>query len=183
MSKTILMIHGMTCKGRHWRNYDRYFTAAGYTCLTPTLRFHDIDPGAGPDRRLGTTSLADYAEDLGHIVTTLSEPPIIMGHSMGALLAQMLAARGMGKALVLLNPAPPAGIWAVLNRDTMRAFRHCRGRWAFWRKPVRITFKEACPDVRNTKVVDIVSEMVSYGAHVDVWDPWVDRDEAKADDC
>ena len=42
-----------------------------------------------------------------------------------------------------------------------------------------LTFKENCPDVRNTKVVDIVSEMESYGANVDVWDPWVDKAEAK----
>jgi UDP-N-acetyl-D-galactosamine dehydrogenase len=42
-----------------------------------------------------------------------------------------------------------------------------------------LTFKENCPDVRNTKVVDIVSEMASYGADVDVWDPWVSTAEAK----
>ncbi len=40
-----------------------------------------------------------------------------------------------------------------------------------------LTFKENCPDVRNTKVVDIVSELSTYGANVDVHDPWVDRDE------
>ena len=44
-----------------------------------------------------------------------------------------------------------------------------------------LTFKENCPDVRNTKVVDIVKELASYGSKVDVWDPWVDRDEAKAE--
>jgi UDP-N-acetyl-D-galactosamine dehydrogenase len=41
-----------------------------------------------------------------------------------------------------------------------------------------LTFKENCPDVRNTKVVDIVRELGTYGARVDVWDPWVDADEA-----
>ena len=44
-----------------------------------------------------------------------------------------------------------------------------------------LTFKENCPDVRNTKVVDIVSELESYGSSVDVWDPWVDTAEAKAE--
>jgi len=42
-----------------------------------------------------------------------------------------------------------------------------------------LAFKENCPDVRNTKVVDIVSELESYGAHVDVHDPWVDAAEAR----
>jgi UDP-N-acetyl-D-galactosamine dehydrogenase len=42
-----------------------------------------------------------------------------------------------------------------------------------------LTFKENCPDVRNTKVVGIVSELTKYGAAVDVWDPWVDAAEAR----
>jgi UDP-N-acetyl-D-galactosamine dehydrogenase len=44
-----------------------------------------------------------------------------------------------------------------------------------------LTFKENCPDVRNTKVVEIVAELASYGSKVDVWDPWVDAAEAKAE--
>ena len=42
-----------------------------------------------------------------------------------------------------------------------------------------LAFKENCPDVRNTKVIDIVSELSSYGASVDVHDPWCDVQEAK----
>ena len=44
-----------------------------------------------------------------------------------------------------------------------------------------LAFKENCPDVRNTKVIDIVRELTSYGAIVDVHDPWVDPEEAKAE--
>jgi UDP-N-acetyl-D-galactosamine dehydrogenase len=44
-----------------------------------------------------------------------------------------------------------------------------------------LAFKEDCPDVRNTKVADIVGELSSYGSLVDVYDPWVDVDEAKAE--
>ncbi len=42
-----------------------------------------------------------------------------------------------------------------------------------------ITFKENCPDVRNTKVVDIYNELVQFGVNVDVYDPWADADEVK----
>lgn len=42
-----------------------------------------------------------------------------------------------------------------------------------------LTFKENCPDVRNTKVVDIVSELKEYGMDADVYDPWVDPAEAQ----
>jgi UDP-N-acetyl-D-galactosamine dehydrogenase len=42
-----------------------------------------------------------------------------------------------------------------------------------------LTFKENCPDVRNTKIVDVVHELEKYGARVDVFDPWADADEAE----
>lgn len=42
-----------------------------------------------------------------------------------------------------------------------------------------LTFKENCPDVRNTKVIDVVNELTDYGAEVDVYDPWVQANQAK----
>lgn len=42
-----------------------------------------------------------------------------------------------------------------------------------------LTFKENCPDLRNTKVTDIISELKDYGIDVDIFDPWVDHVEAK----
>ena len=40
-----------------------------------------------------------------------------------------------------------------------------------------LTFKENCPDTRNTKVIDIIEELKDFGCNVDVYDPWVDEDE------
>lgn len=42
-----------------------------------------------------------------------------------------------------------------------------------------LTFKEDCPDLRNTRVIDIIDEMQVYGAEVNVYDPWVNKQEAK----
>lgn len=44
-----------------------------------------------------------------------------------------------------------------------------------------LAFKENCPDLRNTRVVDIVTELENYHASVDVYDPWVDKKEALAE--
>ena len=44
-----------------------------------------------------------------------------------------------------------------------------------------LAFKENCPDLRNTRVVDIVTELAGFGTQVDVLDPWVDADEAVAE--
>jgi UDP-N-acetyl-D-galactosamine dehydrogenase len=42
-----------------------------------------------------------------------------------------------------------------------------------------ITFKENCPDIRNSKVIDIINELKSFGCIVDVYDPWADKEEVK----
>jgi len=44
-----------------------------------------------------------------------------------------------------------------------------------------LAFKENCPDLRNTRVVDIIDELKGYEAQVDVWDPWVDPVEAQVE--
>jgi len=44
-----------------------------------------------------------------------------------------------------------------------------------------LTFKENCPDLRNTRVVEMVEELQSYNANIDIYDPWVDSDEAYAE--
>jgi UDP-N-acetyl-D-galactosamine dehydrogenase len=44
-----------------------------------------------------------------------------------------------------------------------------------------LTFKENCPDLRNTKVVDVIKHLRNFSADVDVFDPWIDRSEAKAE--
>ncbi len=142
MTETILMIHGMWCGGWCWRKYKDFFEEKGYNCICPTLRFHDIDPKGLPDPRLGTTSLLDYVEDLEEVIQELGVPPIIMGHSMGGLLAQILGSRGLAKVLILLAPASPHGIIA-LRPSVIRSFWSSLTKWGFWRKPMRQTFGEA----------------------------------------
>lgn len=42
-----------------------------------------------------------------------------------------------------------------------------------------ITFKENCPDIRNSKVIDIIQELKEFGTQVDIYDPWADNEEVK----
>lgn len=142
MTETMFMIHGMFAGAWVWSNFKGFFESKGYRCITPTLRYHDIYPGEAPNPQLGTTSLLDYADDLEKEIRQLGVKPVVMGHSMGGLLAQILGSRGLGKALVLLAPASPSGIMA-LKLSTMRAFLSAFTKWGFWRKPMRLTYNEA----------------------------------------
>jgi pimeloyl-ACP methyl ester carboxylesterase len=142
MTRTIVMIHGMWGGPWYWANYRSLFESAGYRCVAITLPYHDMDPRGVPDPRLGTVSLLNYAEAIEGEIRQLGEKPILMGHSMGGLLAQMLGARGLAKALILLTPASPAGIVAI-TPSVIRSFWSIQTTWGFWKKPTRQTYAEA----------------------------------------
>lgn len=142
MRQTIILIHGMWGGGWYWENYKIFFEAKGYECIVPTLRYHDVNPKSAPPGKLGTTSILDYATDLEKLIREIGGQPIVIGHSMGGLIAQILASRGLAGSAVLLCPASPRGILA-LTPSVIKSFWSVMSRWAFWRTPVRQTFKEA----------------------------------------
>lgn len=94
MAGTLVMIHGMMGGAWCWDDYKRYFEDKGYRCVTPVLRYHNMNPRGKPDPRLRSTGLLDYAADLEREIKKMDEPPVLVGHSMGGLLAQILGGRG-----------------------------------------------------------------------------------------
>ena len=142
MTKNLVMIHGMWGGSWYWENYKKFLEGQGWQCHTPTLRYHDIDPKDPPPAGLGATSLLDYTRDLEEFILGLEEKPIIMGHSMGGLLAQMLGARDLARGLVLLTPASPRWINA-LKFSVIKSFWTVLTKWGFWHKPQRLPFEAA----------------------------------------
>ena len=104
----IVMIHGAFVGPWSFDKFREPFEAAGYDVHAPVLRYHD--KGMHPPAALGAGSLVDYAKDLAKVINGLDETPILLGHSLGGLLAQMLAAKGKARALVLLAPCAPWGV-------------------------------------------------------------------------
>lgn len=125
-----------------WQFYKPFFEKQGYKCVTPTLRYHATKNKDNPDARLGNTGLLDYAGDLEKEIKKLDKPPIIIGHSMGGLLAQILASRGLASAAVFLNPAPSYGI-ASFRFSLFKGFARVLLVNKFWSKPFRVSFKKA----------------------------------------
>lgn len=133
----ILCIHGMWSQAWVWQQWQSVFEAAGFKVITPNLRHHNLAASEKPPEALGSTSLRDYVDDLSQLISKLSEPPIVVGHSMGGLLAQMLAERGLAKAIILVNSAAPAPTFALRLKTIVGAFRPFLI-WGFWRKPLRL---------------------------------------------
>lgn len=140
--QTLVLIHGMWGGAHYWRGYRQVLEGRGHRCIAVTLPWHDVDPRAPPPPRLGRASLLDYAAALEAQIRALDTRPVLIGHSMGGLLAQMLAARDLAHAAVLLTPAAPAGIFS-LTPSVLRSFLPVMWRWGCWRRPMRQPFRTA----------------------------------------
>lgn len=116
------MVHGAFCGGWVFDAFRQPFEAAGFTVLSPDLRGH----GAG-DRpgEVGGLSMADYASDIaalcGRIARDTGAAPVLLGHSMGGLVAQMAARRAPVSALALLAPSAPWGVFGSSLEEAVTA--------------------------------------------------------------
>src|SRR4051812_6016405 len=103
----IIMVHGAFCGGWAFERFRAPFEAAGHSVLTPDLRGHGPDE---PGQRVSGVSMSDYAADIAALCAAQDEPPVLLGHSMGGLVAQLAARKSRLRALVLLAPSPPWGV-------------------------------------------------------------------------
>jgi UDP-N-acetyl-D-galactosamine dehydrogenase len=110
-------------------------------------------------------------------------PGLVGGHCIGVdpyYLTHKAQALGYHPAMILAGRRINDGMGAyvassVVKLLVQRGLRINGGRTLL----MGLTFKENCPDLRNTRTIDIVAELQSFGMHVDVWDPWVDAAEAE----
>lgn len=136
----IVMIHGMWSQPAVWHPFKAFFESKGFRVLTPQLRHHDALHHEEPHDALGQTSIRDYVDDLLTMIGGLKHPPILMGHSMGALLAQLVSARTHVRATVLLASAPIAGTAKMLHFDSWRILGRQVAHPFAWRKARRPSF-------------------------------------------
>jgi UDP-N-acetyl-D-galactosamine dehydrogenase len=110
-------------------------------------------------------------------------PGLVGGHCIGVdpyYLTHKAEAIGYHPQIILagrrLNDGMGAYVAGQLVKALLRKRIHVQGARVLI---MGLTFKENCPDLRNTRVVDIIAELHEYGIEVDVYDPWVDEAEAQ----
>jgi non-heme chloroperoxidase len=118
----ILFIHGILGGPWYFENYQRFFAARGYPSYAVSLRGR---PGSRTARDLGRISLEEFVTDALDVARTLGRP-IVVGHSMGGLVAQRLAEEGVTDIAVLLSSASPRGIPLATPRLVVKQVRHLR---------------------------------------------------------
>ena len=113
--RTIVFIHGLWIHASSWQPWMDFFKQNGYETLNPpwpgdSATVAECRANPQPIANRGVTEIADsYAK----VIETLSEPPILIGHSFGGLLTQILLGRGIAAAGVAIDPAPVKGVWQL----------------------------------------------------------------------
>lgn len=114
VSKSIVFISGAFIGNNCWDEWITYFESHGYNCIAPAWPYKDAPPeelrNRHPDEGIASNRLADISDHFGAIVSALPEQPIIIGHSVGGLVVQVLLHRGLGAAGVAIHSFPPHGV-------------------------------------------------------------------------
>jgi pimeloyl-ACP methyl ester carboxylesterase len=100
----LILIHGSANSAAVWTFWQQALAAQGWPSYAIDLRGH----GQSGPRELAHTSMQDYAADVTVLVAQCRQPPVLIGWSMGGLVALMVAATGVAGACVGLAPSTPA---------------------------------------------------------------------------
>jgi len=129
----VVFIHGLWLLPSSWERWAKVFEDAGYTALTPgwpddpdTVEAANANPEVFAHKSVG-----QVADHFDKVVSGLTKKPVIIGHSFGGLLVQILAGRGLSAATVAIDPAPFRGVlplpvsalksaWPVLGNPANR---------------------------------------------------------------
>jgi pimeloyl-ACP methyl ester carboxylesterase len=109
---TIVLVHGLWVTPRSWEQFRGHYEAKGFSVLAPAYPGFEVEVEAlnadpSPIEDLGTEEISHHYET---IIRALPRPPIIVGHSMGGGLTQILLDRGLGTAGVAISSVPVKGV-------------------------------------------------------------------------
>jgi alpha-beta hydrolase superfamily lysophospholipase len=124
-SKTIVFVHGMYMNPLCWEHWVDYYQSKGYKCLAPAWPGRDqpVDTlrQQHPDPQLSKLTLSKVLEHFTDTIKKLDEKPVIIGHSMGGLVVQLLLQKDLAAAGVAIDSAPPLGVitakWSFLKSN------------------------------------------------------------------
>jgi pimeloyl-ACP methyl ester carboxylesterase len=140
-SPVLFTLHGNWATRKRNEKYGEFFSGRGFLVVAPTYRYHDLEKQKDPVvlEKLGKTSTLDYVKDIEFLFDQLycgklipdfipATAPIVMGHSMGGLVAQVVASRRRVRGLITLNSAPPAGVGLHTDEDYKKRIKKLAGR-------------------------------------------------------
>ncbi|MER5252708.1 MULTISPECIES: alpha/beta hydrolase [unclassified Streptomyces] len=139
----VVFVHGLWMLPSSWDLWRTHFEAAGYVPLA--LSWPD-DPETVTEARqrpevLAGKTVGRIADHLAGLIDDLERKPAVIGHSVGGLLTQILAGRGLSAASVAIDPVPFRGIMA-LPLSTLRSLRPIIANPANRKRALPLTFEQ-----------------------------------------
>jgi pimeloyl-ACP methyl ester carboxylesterase len=151
MPTPIVLIHGLWLTPRSWEGWKARFEQRGHQVLTPAWprMEREVEALRRDPSVMNGLGLAEVLDHYDSIIRGLATPPVIMGHSTGGLLTELLLDRGLGAAGVAISPAPVKGVLRVppaLLRTVWPALRNPANR----KRTVALTRKQFHRGFTNT---------------------------------
>ncbi len=127
-----------------WEGWSAYFQTRGYTCLTPAWpgwdQPVDVLRKKHPDPELAKLTLSAVIESYSRAIQGVDGKPILIGHSTGGLVTQLLLQRDLASAAVAIDSAPPQGVfspaWSFLKSNWLHI-----NPFAAQDKPIAMSFE------------------------------------------
>jgi non-heme chloroperoxidase len=139
----VVFVHGLWLLPSSWDRWAKLFEAAGFTALTPgwpddpdSVEEANIHPDVFAHKSVG--QVADHFDE---IIRGLGKKPVLIGHSFGGLLAQILAGRGLASVTVAIDPAPFRGV-LPLPFSALKTARPLIGNPANRSRAIPLTFDQ-----------------------------------------
>jgi len=169
----VVLIHGMWSTPTVFDEMKAFFIKLGYQVHTPSLPHHlpKQDMSEHMLEQLAKVSFEVYVESILQFVDSLNSRIILVGHSMGGLIAQAVASRRDCQGLILLSSAAPAGIngwsWSVIRTFGKNFFK-----FPLWRTTTELSFNNIRYGVANsqsTAIQEEITQMATYESGRVTW--------------
>jgi pimeloyl-ACP methyl ester carboxylesterase len=118
----LMLIHGAWLSARSWEFFAEYFGSHGFVVSAPEWprKRGDVEALRESADEIAGLGLNEIVDHYAALIGELPQPPVLIGHSFGGLIVELLLDRGLGRAGVALSPAPPKGI-LVLPFSSLKA--------------------------------------------------------------
>ncbi|SDW03775.1 alpha/beta hydrolase [Paenibacillus sp. CF384] len=159
----ILFIHGAFMTPDSWAPMRNYFIERGYETMAPAWPYHDRTTESlrnKPSQDLGKLGLKEVVDHYVRIIQALPEKPILIGHSFGGLITQILMDRNLGAAGIAIDPAATKGINPGAYKTASKSAAPILLKP--WRKTARLTFEQFQFAFVNTLSLKEQKEAFSY---------------------
>ena len=165
MAKTILLIHGAWVTSACWHLFRERYEHRGFTTSAPPWPYlegsvDELRSASHPS--LPALTVPAIVDHYATIIRKMPEPPILLGHSFGGLVVQLLLDRGLGAAGIAVDPAPARGVLPGWNAT--RAALPVLTTWNGWNRALRMTFEHFAWSFAQT--LPPAEQRLAYERHI-----------------